>query len=494
MIPEELKGHALQENLVLMSATMDEQPALIVASIDNITARDDAQYCHITDLLNLDEMFNVNNIEDGSLVTNNKFSDVNEDFNLLSDWNKNANPNAAEIACDPHNDLTEMNYIRVDDNISDDLSGTSITTPHEGYNEAEVIDSNLGMIDLETSEIPKTAAIENGELDNATDRLNIAEEEQKIANIVESCLVANNWDENAKITEEVNRSSLVIFYDEAPSISTDAVHAREIISDLEAEELEIVEPNEVEVIDKNKANASTILKTEGGDIWPCPNSHDLLQEQEGEVNADCNSMTSESATLNHLKVDTFAKRLNYLNSVDKLNSPKKIVELINDVGSGKIMDDVVDPTKDSTTIGPSTVVKENLIPKESVLQKACTIIETTKAAYRLPTHGKAYNLQPSAVATANNTKNSGSSSRIEARVKDAKNDNSESRELNHDEDTTKKKLSFFARLFGRREKLSISPPPPKFVPVCCYRTSSKDTALTVSSGRLTTEDGGFSET
>ena len=96
---------------------------------------------------------------------------------------------------------------------------------------------------------------------------------------------------------------------------------------------------------------------------------------------------------NALKVDTFSKRLDYLLSVDKLNSPKKGPEegILVD---GEAVNEIV-VIKESIVVTENIIIQENMYIKESIVIKECITMETTKATYRPASLVKPERVQPS---------------------------------------------------------------------------------------------------
>ena len=170
-----------------------------------------------------------------------------------------------------------------------------------------------------------------------------------------------------------------------------------------------------------------------------------------------------------LKVDTFAKRLNYLNSVDKLNSPKKLCptgeggELLSEVICGiSTTSTEVAVMKKSDIVTENAIIKDIAIIKEGIVMKECAAIDSMKASYLLATTNKAQKLQSTIFATAANKITSDDQNQLEhCDIEDVL----PSEKLSYD--TPKDKMSLFARLFGRKDKFSMLPCDNDHLPICC---------------------------
>jgi hypothetical protein len=222
---------------------------------------------------------------------------------------------------------------------------------------------------------------------------------------------------------------------------------------------------------------------------------------------DCESFQSDDL----LKVDTFARRLDYLKSVDKLNSPKRIHD--DDVLDGEAVNEIV-VIKESVVVTENIFIQENVFIKESIVIKECITMETTKAMYRPASLVKSdKTVSPLSEKIQDNVILNDETTFLEpnpaiiggpiafqsliliddvatADFKEPGNEpeDGENEVLdNHVEEDVpeagkcvKSKVSLFTRLFGKKE---IPPVEKTFVPICCsvvlggstcYSTSAED--------------------
>ena len=219
---------------------------------------------------------------------------------------------------------------------------------------------------------------------------------------------------------------------------------------------------------------------------------------------DCESIQNDDL----LKVDTFAKRLDYLNSVDKLNSPKRIHD--DDVLDGEAVNEIV-VIKESVVVTENIFIQENVFIKESIVIKECITMETTKAMYRpaslvrsdkttSPLSEKIldnFALNDHTVLTEGNAAIIEGPSAFQSPIliddveitefKEARNelddgenrivdDNTEEEVLETDK-FVKSKVSLFTRLFGKKE---VPPVEKTFVPICCSGVLSGSTCYGAS--------------
>ena len=219
---------------------------------------------------------------------------------------------------------------------------------------------------------------------------------------------------------------------------------------------------------------------------------------------DCESIQNDEL----LKVDTFAKRLDYLNSVDKLNSPKRIHD--DDVLDGEAVNEIV-VIKESVVVTENIFIQENVFIKESIVIKECITMETTKAMYRpaslvrsdkttSPLSEKIldnFALNDHTVLTEGNAAIIEGPTAFQSPIliddveitefKEARNklddgenrivdDNTEEEVLETDK-FVKSKVSLFTRLFGKKE---IPPVEKTFVPICCSGVLSGSTCYGAS--------------
>ena len=228
---------------------------------------------------------------------------------------------------------------------------------------------------------------------------------------------------------------------------------------------------------------------------PCPCSSE---------SRDCESIQNDDL----LKVDTFAKRLDYLNSVDKLNSPKRIHD--DDVLDGEAVNEIV-VIKESVVVTENIFIQENVFIKESIVIKECITMETTKAMYRpaslvrsdkttSPLSEKIldnFALNDHTVLTEGNAAIIEGPTAFQSPIliddveitefKEARNelddgenrivdDNTEEEVLETDK-FVKSKVSLFTRLFGKKE---VPPVEKTFVPICCSGVLSGSTCYGAS--------------
>jgi hypothetical protein len=252
--------------------------------------------------------------------------------------------------------------------------------------------------------------------------------------------------------------------------------------------------------------ADTVDAFEGENLTPFLQDQSSLSRCAGE-SRDCESFQNDDL----LKVNTFARRLDYLKSVDKLNSPKRIHD--DDVLDGEAVNEIV-VIKESVVVTENIFIQENVFIKESIVIKECITMETTKAMYRPASLVKSDKtislssesildnvilndetvlLEPNAAiiegpisfqfptliddVTAADFKEPGNE--LEDGENETLGDHVEE-EVPEAGKCVKSKVSLFTRLFGKKE---IPPVEKTFVPTCCsgvlggstcYSTSAED--------------------
>ena len=222
----------------------------------------------------------------------------------------------------------------------------------------------------------------------------------------------------------------------------------------------------IEDSQEQKASDPNLEDTTSATAFPTEQVKDCPQRSSVDGNQDT-CLYSFGAS--QLKVDTFAKRLKYLNSVDKLNSPKKLCptgeggELLSEVICGiSTASTEVAVMKKSDIITENAIIKEIAIIKEGIVMKECAAIDSMKASYLLATTNKAQKLQSTIFATAANKITSDDQNQLEhCDIEDVL----PSEKLSYD--IPKDKMSLFARFFGRKDKFSMLPCDKDHLPICC---------------------------
>ena len=226
----------------------------------------------------------------------------------------------------------------------------------------------------------------------------------------------------------------------------------------------IIHAKEVEAIQKQKAADANLEHTTSATAVNTEHVNDSPQRCSADGNKDT---CLYSVGASQLKVDTFAKRLNYLNSVDKLNSPKKIcprgeaAELLPEVSSGFTTTEVA-IMKEGVVVTENTITEEIPHIKESIVVKECATVDPKKVTYQQPATNKTEKLQSTIFATAANKITSDDHNQYENW--DGENASFAGKISC---DISKDKISLFARLFGRKDQISMVSNDEEKLPIFC---------------------------
>lgn len=203
---------------------------------------------------------------------------------------------------------------------------------------------------------------------------------------------------------------------------------------------------------------------------------DVLQNHSLDGNRENLLNMLRTPQLSSLKIDTFAKRQNYLNSVDKLNSPMKLpaagegCDPLLDIECDQNIDEVF-MAKDYIAITEKSSINERAFVRESI------ITETTKAAYCLSSLNKAEKLQSTIFATAAIKITADDRSLFHRDTIEIQQQSGKDSTLNpmiHEQSYSKLqkgKISLFNRFFGQKDMCSILAGDESILPTCCTGVS-----------------------